>query len=918
MRKSVWSLIILLMVVSSFHSFGEELEVRNLKTERLVNPLGIDMQQPRLSWEISGTKRGIVQTYYHIIVASTPNKLKENEGDIWDSGKVQSNKSVNVIFRGRNLQPRENCYWKVKVWSGELESEWSEPAYWSVGLLYQNNWQGNWIGFDHAFPWDDEGTFPRLSARYFRKEFEVKKEVKSAKAYIVGLGLYELYFNGKKIGDQVLAPTPTDFSKNIKYNVFDVTRDIQSGKNAIGTILGNGKFYTCRKYKFYKIKDFGYPKMLFQLEIEYADGTRETVVSDESWKGTADGPIRANNEYDGEEYDARKEMPGWTTTEFNDANWLPVEMVKEPFGDIEAQLNQNMKVMQSLKPVAIFPLSPDKFVLDMGQNMVGWIKLKVSGERGTQVKLRFAEIVNDKNEIVTDNLRDAKSTDVYTLKGDGVEEWEPTFVYHGFRYVEVTGYPKEPMLDGFEGEVVYNNIETTGSFECSNPILNQIFKNAWWGISGNYKGVPVDCPQRNEREPWLGDRAVGCYGESFLFGNENLYAKWLNDIRLSQRTDGSICDVAPAYWKYYSDNMTWPGTFLMVADMLYTQYGYERGIKENYAAMKKWLDYIKERYMDDDFIVTKDSYGDWCAPPATIEAGRGKNANVKHPSSLISTAYYYYFMQLMQKFARISGNEQDIAEYIQLGQKTEDGFNRQFFNKKGSFYGQNKLTENILPLYFGMVPAPQQGKVFNTIVKIIEDRNNGHLSTGLIGVQWLMRTLTKNGRAELAYKLASNTTYPSWGYMVENGATTVWELWNGNTAAPDMNSYNHVMLLGDLLVWYYENLGGIKSNPEYPGFKELVMKPEIIDGLYFVNASYTSAYGLIKSEWNKNGRDFNWKIEIPANTSAIVYVPAVSKTGVSEDGLEGNNFAGATYVGMDGNRAVYKIGSGTYNFHSQF
>jgi len=574
--------------------------------------------------------------------------------------------------------------------------------------------------------------------------------------------------------------------------------------------------------------------------------------------------------------------------------------------------------MQSLKPVAIFPLSPDKFVLDMGQNMVGWIKLKVSGERGTQVKLRFAEIVNDKNEIVTDNLRDAKSTDVYTLKGEGVEEWEPTFVYHGFRYVEVTGYPGEPMLDDFEGEVVYNNIETTGSFECSNPILNQIFKNAWWGISGNYKGVPVDCPQRNEREPWLGDRAVGCYGESFLFGNENLYVKWLNDIRLSQRADGSICDVAPAYWKYYSDNMTWPGTFLMVADMLYTQYGYERGIKENYAAMKKWLDYMKERYMDDDFIVTKDSYGDWCAPPATIEAGRGKNANVKHPSSLISTAYYYYFMQLMQKFARISGNEQDIAEYIQLGQKTEDGFNRQFFNKKGSFYGQNKLTENILPLYFGMVPAPQQEKVFNTIVKIIEDRNNGHLSTGLIGVQWLMRTLTKNGRADLAYKLASNTTYPSWGYMVENGATTVWELWNGNTAAPDMNSYNHVMLLGDLLVWYYENLAGIKSNPEYPGFKELVMKPEIIDGLYFVNASYTSAYGLIKSEWNKNGRDFNWKIEIPANTSAIVYIPAVSKTVVSEDGLEDNNLAGATYVGMDGNRAVYKIGSGTYNFHSQF
>jgi alpha-L-rhamnosidase len=334
--------------------------------------------------------------------------------------------------------------------------------------------------------------------------------------------------------------------------------------------------------------------------------------------------------------------------------------------------------------------------------------------------------------------------------------------------------------------------------------------------------------------------------------------------------------------------------------------------------MKKWLDYMKGRYMADDYIVTKDSYGDWCEPPATIEEGMGKTANVKHPSSLISTAYYYHFMEMMQKFARISGNAQDIEEYAQLGEEIKNGFNNRFFNKKGAFYGQNKLTENILPLYFGMVPMEQREKVFNTIVEIIEEKNNGHLSTGLIGVQWLMRMLTENGRADMAYQIATNTTYPSWGYMLENGATTIWELWNGNTAAPDMNSYNHVMLLGDLLIWYYESLAGIKSNPNYPGFKELIMKPEMINGLDFVNASYNSNYGLIKSEWKKEGHAFQWKIEIPANSSAIIYVPATSKSEVSETGLDNNSFDGGRFIGMDGNRAMYKIGSGTYEFNSRF
>ncbi len=916
MKKYCIAITLLLVLFSP--AMAQEISVGALKTEMLKNPMGLDVRHPNLSWGISGKERGIEQTHYRIIVASSPEKLDANNGDFWDSGKVKSSNSTYVTYNGQDLKEKETCYWKVKIWTENSESGWSETAFWSMGFFYQNSWQGNWIGFDRAFPWDDEGVFPRLSARYLRKEFEVKKEIKSAKAYIVGLGLYELFFNGEKIGDQVLAPVPTDYTKNVKYNVFDVTKNIRHGKNAIGTILGNGKFYTCRKYKFYKIKDFGYPKMLFQLEINYADGSQDFIVSDESWKGTADGPIRDNNEYDGEKYDARKEMPGWDKVGFDDSDWLTPGIVEEPAGALEAQLNNNMKVMATVGPVAIKKLSPGKFVIDMGQNMVGWLKFKVKGERGTEVKLRFAEVINEKNEIVTDNLRDAKSSDTYILKGEGIEEWKPAFVYHGFQYVEVSGYPGEPKLENFVGEVVYNDIITSGTFECSNPLLNQILKNAWWGINGNYKGIPVDCPQRNEREPWLGDRAVGCYGESFLFGNQNLYAKWLNDIRLSQKKDGSICDVAPAFWRYYSDNMTWPGTFLMVADMLYKQYGYEQGIKENYAAMKKWLQYMRERYMDDDFIVTKDSYGDWCEPPTTIEEGIGKTANVKYPSSLISTAYYYYFMQLMHEFATISGNTEDIGTYADLSKKIKQGFNARYFNPGENYYGQNKLTDNILPLYFGMVSKDRQEKVFSNIVNIIENKNNGHLSVGLIGIQWLMRALTENGRADLAYKLADNTTYPSWGYMIENGATTIWELWNGNTAAPDMNSYNHVMMLGDLMVWYYESLAGIKSAPGFSGFKQVVMNPEIIDGLDFVNASYRTNYGWIKSEWEKAGNKFKWKIEIPANTSAIVHIPAKSAAGITESGAAISNTAGLEFIKMEGKKAVLKVGSGSYSLVSDF
>lgn len=908
--------LVLLSAINCFSSEGEiSIRIYDLRTEMLKNPEGIDALNPRLSWKIGGESRGLHQTAYRILVASSAEKLADDTADLWDSGKQNSSRTNGIKYQGKDLQSSQDVYWKVKVWTNNQENPWSATSHWSMGLLHFKDWKGRWIGMDSLTPSDRDEKFSKLSARYFRKTYRLPKQIKSAKAHIIGLGLYELYINGKKIGDQVLAPAPTDYSKNILYNTFDVTDALRSGDNTIGTILGNGRYYTMRQnYKPYKIKDFGYPKMLLNVLVEYTDGSSEVLRTDNSWKMTADGPIRSNNEYDGEIYDARKEMPGWTTPKFDDSNWINAQYVLQPSGNIEAQMTEYMKVEETISPISISPLKPDTYILDMGQNMVGWIQLKVSGSKGDQVKLRFAEILNKDGSLNVDNLRDAQATDVYTLKGDEEETWEPSFIYHGFRYVEISGFPGTPTVDNFKGRVVNDALEVTGTFETSNSIINQVYKNAFWGIRGNYKGMPVDCPQRNERQPWLGDRPTSAYGESFIFDNQKLYSKWLDDIRYTQKSDGALADVAPAFWMYYSDNMTWPGTYLMIADMIYRQFGTVTPIKAHYPHMKKWLEYMKDRYMDEEYILTKDSYGDWVAPPATIEEGKGMTGNVKHPSKLISTAYHYYYLQLMSKFAALTENQHDVTGYQELAEKVKKAFNKHFFNKDKNSYGKT-LTDNILAYQFDLVPEPEKEAVFNSIVHQITKENNGHLNTGVIGTQWIMRCLTENGRADLAYTLATGTSYPSWGYMVENGATTIWELWNGNTAAPNMNSYNHVMLLGDLIVWYYENLAGIKSKK--PGFKEIEMKPIMVDELNYVNASYNSIYGPIISRWKKNNKKFTWEISIPPNTSADIYVPAKDLKYIKENGQPIAKVDGIELKEVKGNRVHLKLESGNYKLSSK-
>lgn len=908
-------LILFSLVAVSTGSFAfDGIRVEDPKCEMLVNPMGIDAVKPRFSWQINSNERAVKQTAYQIIVASSAERLSNNEGDLWNSGKIRSDQSILVEYAGKPLASRRQYFWKVKVWTNKGEEEWTRPASFTMGLLHPSDWKAKWIGMNKAFPWDSVTKFARLSARYFRKEIDATKKIKKATVYISGLGLYELYINGQKIGDQVLVPGPTDYSKTVLYNTFDVTQNVKQGKNAVAAVLGNGRFFTMRQnYKPKKWHNFGFPQLLLQLEIEYADGTKQIVTSDASWRMTADGPIRTNNEYDGEEYDATKELTGWNTVGFDDNKWLKVELVKAPGGILKAQMNENMKVMERLQPVAIRQLSPDKYILDMGQNMAGWIQMQVQGKRGDVVKLRFAESLQPNGELYTANLRDAQVTDIYTLKGGGIESWHPRFVFHGFRYVEITGYPGKPTVNDFVGEVVYDNMPTIGSLETSNEIINQIHKNAYWGIRSNYKGMPIDCPQRNERQPWLGDRTMGAYGESFLFDNSRLYAKWLNDIQDAQRAEGNIPDVAPNFWYYYKDNMTWPGAYLTIANMLYQQFGDRRSIVKHYASMKKWMGYMKKKYLK-GHIMTKDSYGDWCVPPESPELIHSKDPSRITDPKLIATAYYYYFLNRMQKFALLSNNIKDISQFASEAGKVKEAFNKEFYNRATAQYSNNTVTANILALAFNLVPEDDKERVFKNISDKILIVDNGHISTGVIGTQWLMRWLTKYDRADIAYQLASNTTYPSWGYMVKNGATTIWELWNGNTANPSMNSQNHVMLLGDLLIWMYENLAGIHSDGNDVAFRKIIMKPSFAIDLSYVNASYQSPYGTIKSSWKKESGQLNWNITVPANATAVVYIPAKQNAEVKEGSSTASSSEGIKFLKMEDGNAVFEVSSGNYSF----
>lgn len=915
-EKSIKSIIFALCCLLQQAAWSVSVHVTDLRTEQLTNPLGLDTDTPRFSWRILSSQRNTRQTAYQLLVASIPEYLTRDSADIWNSGIVQSDSSVWIDYQGPKLESNKRYYWKVRIYTNSGNSHWSETAYWGMGLLSESRWKGRWIGIDRCMPGDDDSRWSRMAARYVRKEFHLPKQIRQATMHISGLGLYECFVNGQRVGDLLLAPAPTDYRKTVLYNSYDVTHLLnEQADNAIGITLGNGRYHTMQQnYRTYKIHNFGYPKVRMNLIVEYADGTKETIATTPDWKLTADGPIRSNNEYNGEEYDARKELGPWTEPGYDDSQWQQAERVALPSGLPRGQMMPGMKVTERLKPRSIRQQSPGKYILDMGQNMAGWIRFTVQGAAGDTVKLRFAETLRPDGELYTDNLRDAKATDLYILKGKGTEEWAPRFIYHGFRYVEVSGYPGKPTLDNFTGEVVNDDMPLTGSFESDHPVLNQVMKNAWWGIRSNYKGMPVDCPQRDERQPWLGDHAIGALGESFLMECAPLYAKWMDDIGEAQRADGCIPDVAPAFWYYYTDNVTWPAAFMLIGDMLYEQYGNLRPVCKHYAGMKLWMRHMQEEYMNKDHIITRDRYGDWCLPPESPELIHSKDSSRITDGKLIATAYYYKLLLLMAKFARLQGIDVDARNYEQLSVHVKEGFNRNFWNAEKKQYGNNTVTANLLPLAFGMTDAEQQETAACNIIDQTVDYYNATIRCGVIGIQWLMRELYNMGRSDVAYVLATHTQYPGWGYMVANGATTIWELWNGNTAAPAMNSGNHVMLLGDLLPFCYQHLAGIRAAT--PGFKEIKMKPAFeLEEIGYIKASHITPYGKVSSHWSQTPVAYEWQITIPANSIAEVWLPNECEKQITENNKALKHTEGIIGLRHEKGYTICRIGSGNYNFH---
>lgn len=908
LKHTILASLLILLICGCNHSETGTVKITDVTIEMQKNPEGISAEKPRFSWTFTGDKKELMQTAYQIDVASSEKGLKEGSELYWSSGRIESDQSLFVEYAGPKLQSGKKYFWRVTVWTNTGDKCQSDVQHWSMALLYESDWKAQWIGLNDLENLKVTDNRTLMPARYLRKEFNAEAKPKRAMLYVSGVGSSVCYINGATVGNDVFGPLPTWYDASVSFLTYDVTALLEKGLNVIGVVLGNGRYLTMRERGMH---GFGLPRLIAQLEIEFEDGKTVSIVSDDSWKVTHKGPITANNEFDGEQYDARLELGTWTENGYDASAWQQAELMEAPKGKLTAQLSPGLKVMEEIKPLSMKAVGNGKYIVDMGQNMVGLQQVRLQGKKDQPITMRFAEVLKENGtELYLDNMRSALVTDVYIPASDGSFVWEPLFVYHGFRFMEISGLDYEPTVSDITGKVVYDEMATIGTFETSNEVINQIHKNAYWGIRGNYRGMPTDCPQRDERLGWLGDRTTGAYGESFIFNNALMYKKWLVDIEESMNENGSISVVSPRYWTIWHDDVTWPAAYFYVADMLYRQFGDDYSIRHRYPTMKRWVNHMVNNYMVDD-IMPRDTYGDWCMPPESQELIHSNDPSRKTNGEVLGTTVFYSILQLMQGFAEMNGFPDDVRTYAELAAKMKAGYNKKFFNYETARYDNNTVTANMLSLQLGLVPAGYEEKVFANIVEKTEVDCKGHVSAGVLGIQHLMRGLTEHGGLELAYKIVTNETYPSWGYMIDKGATTIWELWNGDTADPAMNSRNHVMLLGDLLIWYYENLAGIKNDPSSVAFKKILMEPVFPEKLTYVNASYISPYGKIESNWKRDGDQLLWNISIPANTTATIKLPLSFGVKVSADQ------AGIHAVKeIDGVLNV-ELGSGKYTFRTE-
>ena len=880
--------------------------LRDFRVCRMAEAAGI-MRTAQFSWQIESGKHDVRQTAYRILVATTPQELgKQGKGLLWDSERVESDETLQVPYQGRKLPRKKDIYWQVTVWLNTGERVKSPVLKFTTGLRLAD-WQAQWIGIsDEDKVVNETGGCRDLSARYLRHEFTVTGKVRHAMLYVSGMGVSTTYLNGHQASEDVFGTTLSGYDKTVYYNTYDVTALLRKGRNAIGTVLGNGYALGLRR----EHTSFGLPRLMAQLVVETARDTLVISTSDQ-WRATGKGPIRFNNLYTGEVYDARLEQPGWTEPGFDDSSWGHAARMQAPQGSLQPQPCPGRRTQMTLSPQSIRKTGEGRYLIDMGQNMVGQLRTRLRGKAGQLVIIRHAEMLapNCPDSIYTANLRTARCTNTYIPASDGTFTFQPQLVYQGFRYVEISGVTAQPSPKDITGLVQYDQMEKRGTFTCDNPLLNQIIHNALWGIKGNYQGMPMDCPQRDERLGWTGDRVMGCFGENLLLDNWALYYKWLRDIEDTQLDDGHICDICPPHLKLYTQNVTWQAAFVYVTYMLYTHQGDVQAVAEHYPALRRWMQYV-ERDLMQDGVVVRDNYGDWCMPPESKELINSQDPSRITEGAVLGTTVYYDCLRMMAEMGERLGLHADAAYYARLRKGIKEAYNRRFFHPETAQYSNNTVTANILLLEAGLVPEGYEERVMQNIVDVTENKFDGHVSCGVLGMQHLMRGLTRHGHADLAMKIVTQRTFPSYGYMIEHGATTIWELWNGNTASPAMNSGNHVMLLGDLLLWYYEDLAGIRQMDGTQGYRHLDMKPCFPDSLHHVKASYHSVSGLIKSEWHREGNRLDWHVEIPANTEAQISIPSRFRVFPCTG-------KGVRKVREEQGYTIIEVGSGSYTFESE-
>jgi alpha-L-rhamnosidase len=889
--------------------FAQDLSVKDLSCEHKKDPIGIDVVKPRFSWKITGTGNNIMQTAYSIRVA-TDVKFSSSK-IVWQSGKIDSEESILQDYNGPDLKSGQRYFWQVKIWDKKgRESKWSDAAYWEMGLLSQADWKAKWI--------EIEGDTQRYSpAPHFRKEFQVAKSIKNARVYVTSHGFYELHLNGKKVGDQVLTPGWTSYGKRLQYQVYDVTGMLLKGNNAIGAVLGDGWYRGTlawgNNWAVYG-KTLG---LLLQLKITFSDGSETLILSDDTWKASNDGAIRMNDIYNGETYDAGKKLTGWDQAGYNEKSWKSVITGKYNNGNLIASEGSPVRKIQEIKPVKIFRTPKGKLIVDMGQNMVGWLRLKVTGNKGTVVTLRHAEVMDKFGEFYTTNLRAAKCELNYTLAGTGVEIYEPRFTFMGFRFVEVTGFPGELTADNLTGIVVHSDMAVTGSYECSNPLLNQLQHNIQWGQKGNFVDIPTDCPQRDERLGWTGDAQAFCRTAAYNMDVSSFFTKWLKDVAADQKPAGEIPVVIPDVLNKQGSETAetsagWGDVAVIAPWTMYQVYGDKRLLRTQYPSMLSWVEYIKKTAGDDYIWNGGSIYGDWLFYHPPVNNHPEPDGYTDH--DFIATAFYAYSTKIFVEAAKIFGNTEDAGVYNAIHNKIKEVFIDEYVTKAGRV-GTNSQTSYVLALMFDLLPENLREKSARFLVDDIKSRGN-RLSTGFIGTPYLCHVLSDNGYTDVAYDLLLQEAYPSWLYPVKMGATTIWERWDGQKTDstfqdPGMNSFNHYAYgaIGD---WMYRVSAGIELMS--PGYKHISIQPHPSKKLTYSRASFESSYGTIASGWERKDAKIIVTVKIPANTVATIMLPVNSASKVTENAKNISENKNFTEIRIADNKLLFEAGSGNYVF----